>query len=64
MCEYGKMDQTILHCIFVGPPGVGKSSLLKCLLRTKLDPIRTSTQVAEKSVKSEMSQQLLLKRQV
>ena len=50
MREYGKMDQTIMHCIFVGPPGVGKSSLLKRLLRMKLDQTRTSTQVAEKSV--------------
>ena len=50
MREYGKMDQTIMHCIFVGPPGVGKSSLLKRLLRMKLDPNRTSTRVAEKSV--------------
>ena len=50
MREYGKMDQTIMHCIFVGPPGVGKSSLLKRLLHMKLDQTRTSTQVAEKSV--------------
>ena len=50
MQEYGKMEQTIMHCIFVGPPGVGKSSLLKRLLGMKLDLNRTSTQVAEKSV--------------
>jgi len=50
MREYGIMDQTIMHCIFVGPPGVGKSSLLKRLLGMKLDLNRTSTQVAEKSV--------------
>ena len=54
MREYGKMDQTIMHCIFVGPAGVGKSSLLKRLLRMKLDPIRTSTQVVEKSVRVEI----------
>ena len=54
MREYGKMDQTIMHCIFVGPPGVGKSSLLKRLLRMKLDPNRTSTQAAEKSVRVEI----------
>ena len=51
MDEYGKMDQTIMHCIFVGPPGVGKSSLLKRLLRMKLGPTRTSTPLAEKSVR-------------
>ena len=49
--ESGKTDQTIMHCIFVGPAGVGKSTLLKRLLRMKLDPIRTSTQLAEKSVR-------------
>ena len=54
MRESGKMDQTIMHCIFVGPPGVGKSSLLKRLLHMKLDPIRTSTQVVEKSVRVEI----------
>ena len=54
MCECGKMDQSIMHCIFVGPPGVGKSSLLKRLLRMKLDPKHTSTQVAEKSVRVEI----------
>ena len=51
MDEYGKMDQTIMHCIFVGPPGVGKSTLLKRLLRMKLGPTRTSTPLAEKSVR-------------
>ena len=54
MRKYGKMDQTIMHCIFVGPPGVGKSSLLKRLLRMKLDPNRTSSQAAEKSVRVEI----------
>ena len=51
MRESGKTDQTIMHCLFVGPPGVGKSTLLKRLLRMKLDPIRTSTLLAEKSVR-------------
>ena len=54
MRESGAMDQTIMHCIFVGPAGVGKSSLLKRLLRMKLDPKRTSTQIAEKSVQVEV----------
>ena len=54
MRESGSMDQTIMHCIFVGPAGVGKSSLLKRLLRMKLDPKRTSTQIAEKSVQVEV----------
>ena len=51
MREYGKTDQTIMHCIFLGPPGVGKSTLLKRLLRMKLDSTRTSTPLAEKSVR-------------
>ena len=50
MREYGNMGQTIMHCIFVGPAGVGKTSLLKRLLHMKLDPNRTSTQAVEKSV--------------
>ena len=40
MEEHGTMDQTIMHCIFVGPAGVGKSSLLKRLLHQKLNPER------------------------
>ena len=52
--EYGKMDQTIMHCIFMGPAGVGKSSLLKRLLGMKLDPNRTSTQAVEKSIRVEI----------
>ena len=54
MRESGSMDQTIMHCIFVGPAGVGKSSLLKRLLRMKLDSKRSSTQIAEKSVQVEV----------
>ena len=54
MREYGTMDQTIMHCIFVGPAGVGKSSLLKRLLHKPLDSNRTSTQAAEKSVRVEI----------
>ena len=47
--KHGEMDQTIMHCIFLGAAGVGKSSLMKRLLRLKLDPKHTSTQIAEKS---------------
>ena len=54
MEEHGTMDQTIMHCIFVGPAGVGKSSLLKRLLHEKLDPERCSTQLSEKSVRVEV----------
>ena len=48
------MNQTIMHCIFLGAAGVGKSSLMKRLLRLKLDPNRTSTQIAEKSMRVEV----------
>ena len=54
MHRSGAMDQTIMHCIFVGPAGVGKSSLLKRLLQMKLNQTRTSTQTAERSVKVEI----------
>jgi len=54
MRESGAMDQIIMHCIFVGPAGAGKSSLLRRLLRMKLDPERCSTQAAEKSVRVEI----------
>ena len=52
--KHGQMDQTIMHCIFLGAAGVGKSSLMKRLLRLKLDPNRTSTQIAEKSIRVEV----------
>ena len=49
--EQGKGDQTIMHCIFLGAAGVGKSCLMKCLLSDKVDiASRTSTQIAGKSV--------------
>ena len=54
MRESGTMNQTVMHCIFVGPAGVGKSSLLKRLLRKKLVSKRTSTQAAEKSLRVEI----------
>ena len=61
MRESEKTDQTIMHCIFVGPAGVGKSTLLKRLLCMKLDPTRTSTLLAEKSVQVGTCQHQLLR---
>ena len=52
--KHGEMNQTIMHCVFLGAAGVGKSSLMKRLLRLKLDPNRTSTQIAEKSMRVEV----------
>ena len=41
-----------MHCIFLGAAGVGKSCLMKRLLGEKVDIThRTSTQIAEKSVR-------------
>ena len=49
--EQGETNQTIMHCIFLGAAGVGKSCLMKRLLGEKVDIThRTSTQIAEKSV--------------
>ena len=48
------MSQTIMHCIFLGTAGVGKSTLMKRLLgeKVKVDfTHRTSTQIVEKSVR-------------
>ena len=52
--KHGEMDQTIMHCVFLGAAGVGKSSLMKRLLRLKFDANRTSTQIAEKSMRVEV----------
>ena len=50
--EQGETNQTIMHCIFLGAAGVGKSCLMKRLLGEKVDIThRTSTQIAEKSVR-------------
>ena len=46
------MDQTIMHCMFLGAAGVGKSTLMKRLLGKEVNiEDRTSTQIAEKSVR-------------
>ena len=58
MFKSGETDQTIMHCIFVGPAGVGKSTLLKRLLRMKLDQTHTSTPLAEKSVRVDFIRQM------
>lgn len=50
MRDHGERHLTIMHCIFTGPAGVGKSSLMRRLLGKKFDPKHTSTGVAEKSV--------------
>jgi len=50
--EQGEMNQTIMHCMFLGDAGVGKSTLMKRLLGKEVNiEDRTSTQIAEKSVR-------------
>ena len=50
--EQGKMNQTIMHCMFLGAAGVGKSTLMKRLLGKKVDIAhQTSTKIAEKSIR-------------
>ena len=50
--EQGQKEQTIIHCIFLGAAGAGKSCLLKRLLGEKVVlKNRTSTEIAEKSVR-------------
>ena len=50
--EQGEMDQTIMHCMFLGAAGVGKSTLMKRLLGKPVDIAhRASTQIAEKSIR-------------
>ena len=50
IAKKGNLEQTILHCMFIGHPGGGKSSLIKRLTRQPLDPghVLPSTGVAEK----------------
>ena len=50
--EQGQKEQTIIHCIFLGAAGAGKSCLLKRLLGEKVAlKNRTSTEIAEKSIR-------------
>ena len=54
MAEKGSLEQTIMHCLLFGYPGVGKSSLLKRLRGHPPDPTLPSTGVAEKAVQVEI----------
>ena len=50
--KHGEKDQIIMHCIFLGAAGVGKSCLKKRLLGEEVDiTTRTSTEIAEKSIR-------------
>ena len=54
MAEKGSLEQTIMHCLFIGYPGVGKSSLMKRLRGQPTNPTLPSTGVAEKAVQVEI----------
>ena len=53
MKEKGSLEQIAMHCVFLGLPRSGKSSLIRRLLGKRLF-VSTSTGVAEKSIKVEI----------
>ena len=55
MKEKGFLDQTAMHCVFMGIPRSGKSSLIQRLLGSKrLSVMSASTGVAERVVRVEI----------
>ena len=50
MKEKGSIEQIAMHCVFLGLPRSGKSSLIRRLLGKRLS-VSTSTGVAETSIK-------------
>ena len=54
MRKKGKLKQTIIPCVFVGPPGNGKTSLMRRLIGKLPLPSLPSTGVAEKVVQVEI----------
>ena len=51
--EKGSLEQITMHCVFLGLPRSGKSSLIRRLLGKRLS-MSTSTGVAEKAIKVEI----------
>ena len=51
--EKGSIDQTAIHCVFMGMPRSGKSSLMRRLLGKRLSSC-ASTGVAERVVRVEI----------
>ena len=54
MHKKGKLNQTIIPCVFVGPPGNGKTSLMRRLIGKPPLASLPSTGVAEKIVQVEI----------
>ena len=53
MKKKGSVEQTAMHCVFLGLPRSGKSSLIKRLLGKRLS-VSTSTGIAENAVRVEI----------
>ena len=53
MKEKGSLDQTAMHCVFMGIPRSGKSSLIHRLLGKRIS-VSASTGVADKVVRVEI----------
>ena len=53
MKEKGSLDQTAMHCVFMGIPHSGKSSLICRLLGKRLS-VSASTGVADRIVRVEI----------
>ena len=54
MKEKGSLDQTAMHCVFMGIPRSGKSSLIQRLLGKRPSVVSASTGVAERVVRVEI----------
>ena len=52
--EKGSVTQTVMHCVFLGLPQSGKSSLIQRLLGKRLSKSAASTGVAENVVRVEI----------
>ena len=54
MKKKGSLEQTAMHCVFMGIPRSGKSSLIQRLLGKRTSVVSASTGVAERVVRVEI----------